>query len=75
MSPKDWYKDLRNWKQEYGAHPNYSIVKISQNTKKSSGGLKRLAVTQTPVEDHCYIIAEGFFLYYQFLFCISYFLV
>ena len=29
-----------------GDHPNYSIIKISQNTKKSPGDLRRLAVTQ-----------------------------
>ena len=33
-------------------HPNYCIVEISQNTKKSPGDLGRLAVTQTPVENH-----------------------
>ena len=33
-------------------HPNYSIAKIGQNTEKSPGGLRRLAVTQTPVKDH-----------------------
>ena len=33
-------------------HPNYSIVEIDQNTKKSPRNLKRLAVTQTPIEDH-----------------------
>ena len=33
-------------------HPDYSIFKIGQNTKKSPGDLKRLAVTQTPVENH-----------------------
>ena len=31
-------------------HPNYSIVKISQNTEKSPGDLKRLAISQTPVK-------------------------
>ena len=35
-----------------GNHPNYSIIKISQNTEKNSGDLRRLAVTQTPVKDH-----------------------
>ena len=30
-------------------HPNRSIIKINQNTKKSPGNLKRLAVTQTPM--------------------------
>ena len=32
-------------------HPNYSIVKIGQNTEKSPVDLKRLAITQTPVKD------------------------
>ena len=32
--------------------PNYSIVKIGQNTKKNPGDFRRLAVTQTPVKDH-----------------------
>ena len=39
-------------KRMSGDHPNYSIIKIGQNTEKSLGGLRRLAVTQTPVEDH-----------------------
>ena len=42
---------LRN-KRTSGDHPNYSIVEIGQNTKKSPGDLRRLAVTQTPVENH-----------------------
>ena len=33
-------------------HPNYSIVEISQNIEKNPGDLRRLAVTQTPVENH-----------------------
>ena len=32
-------------------HPNYSIAEIGQNTKKSPGNLKRLAVTQTPLRN------------------------
>ena len=32
--------------------PIYSIIKIGQNTEKSPGDLRRLAVTQTPIEDH-----------------------
>ena len=32
-------------------HLNYSIVEIGQNTEKSPGGLKKLAVTQTPVRN------------------------
>ena len=35
-----------------GNSPNYSIVEISQNTEKSSGDLRRFAVTQTPVKNH-----------------------
>ena len=31
---------------------NYSIVEIGQNTKKSPGDLRRLAVTKTPAKDH-----------------------
>ena len=32
-------------------HPNYSIVDIGQNSKKSPLDLRRLAVTQTPMEN------------------------
>ena len=35
-----------------GDHPNYSLVEIGQNTEKSPGDLRRIAVTQTPVENH-----------------------
>ena len=28
-------------------HPDYSIVEVGQNTEKSPGDLRRLAVTQT----------------------------
>ena len=31
-------------------HPDYIIIKISKNTEKSPGDLKRLAVTETPVK-------------------------
>ena len=33
-------------------HPNYYIIEIGRNTEKSPGDLRRLAVTQTPVNDH-----------------------
>ena len=33
-------------------HPKYIIIKIGQNTEKSSGDLKRFAVPQTPVRNH-----------------------
>ena len=32
--------------------PNYTIVENSQNTEKSPGDLRRLAVTQTQMRDH-----------------------
>ena len=38
-------------KRMSGVHPNYSIIKVNQNTEKSPGDLRRLAVTQTPVKD------------------------
>ena len=31
---------------------NYSIIENGQNTEKSPGDLRRLAVTQTPEKDH-----------------------
>ena len=37
-------------KRMSGDHPNYSIVEISQNTKKSPWEFRRLAVTQNPVK-------------------------
>ena len=33
-------------------HPNYSIVRIGQNTEKSPGDMRRLAVTQARMKDH-----------------------
>ena len=33
-------------------YSDYSIIKISQNTDKIHGDLRRLAVTQTPGENH-----------------------
>ena len=35
-----------------GNYPNDIIIKICQNTEKSPGDLRRLAVTQTPVKDY-----------------------
>ena len=43
-------EELKKRKSSLG-HPNYSIVKLGQNTEKSPGDLRRLAVTQTPVKD------------------------
>ena len=42
---------VRN-KRMGGDHLNDSIIKISQNTEKNPGDLRRLAVTQTPVRNH-----------------------
>ena len=39
-------------KRTSGKHLDYKIVKISENTEKSPGDLRRLAVTQTPVKNH-----------------------
>ena len=39
-------------KRTSGNHSNNSIVEIGQNTEKSAGDLRKLAVTQTPVENH-----------------------
>ena len=33
-------------------HPNISIIETVQNTEKSPGDLRRLAVTQTPLKDY-----------------------
>ena len=35
-----------------GDHPNFSIIKIDQNSEKNSRDLRRLAVTLTRVKDH-----------------------
>ena len=37
-------------KRTNGDHPIYNIVEIGQNTEKSPGDLRRLAITLTPVE-------------------------
>ena len=39
-------------KRTSGDHLNDSIIKISQNTEKSPGDLRRFTVVQIPVEDH-----------------------
>ena len=35
-----------------GDHQNDNIIENGQNTKKSPGDLRRLAVTQIPMKDH-----------------------
>ena len=56
----DWYSNKKiiigpggrgSWRTS-GDHPNYSIIENGQNTEKSPGDLRRLAVTQTPVKDY-----------------------
>ena len=39
-------------KRTSGDHPNYSIIENGENTEKSPGDLRRLAVTQIPVKKH-----------------------
>ena len=40
---------LHGNKRRSGELPNCSIIKIGQNTEKSPGDCRKLAVTQTPV--------------------------
>ena len=42
---------LGSWRTS-GDNPNYYIVEIGQNTEKSPGDLRRLAVSQTPMKNH-----------------------
>ena len=44
-------RKLRNQRTS-GDHSNYDIIKIDQNTEKSPGDLRRLAVTQNLVKDY-----------------------
>ena len=39
-------------KKTSGNHPNYWINETGQNTEKSPGDLRGLAVIQTPVKNH-----------------------
>ena len=39
-------------KRTIGDHLNYWIVDSDQNSEKSPGGLRKLAVTQAHVKDH-----------------------
>ena len=39
-------------KSKNGDHSDHSTDEIGKNTKKSPGGLKRFAVTQTSVKNH-----------------------
>ena len=42
---------LGSWKTS-GDHSNYYMIENGQNTGKSRGDLRRLAVIQTPVKNH-----------------------
>ena len=42
---------LGSWRPS-GDHLNYNIIENGQNTGKSPGDLRRLAVTKIPVKDH-----------------------
>ena len=45
---------LENWKIKRMSrdHPNYSIIKNSQNPAENSGDMRRFSITQTPVRNH-----------------------
>ena len=55
-----WYSHRRIFKgtgglgnkRTSGNHPNYYIIEINQNTEKSPGDWRMLAVTQTSVKEH-----------------------
>ena len=62
----DWYARYSHQKigtrtgklgngRTHGDRPKYSIVDIGQNTKKSPG-LRKLAVTHTPVRNHLLVL-------------------
>ncbi len=42
---------LGSWRTS-GDHSSYSIIENGQNTEKSPGDLRRLAVSQTPVKNY-----------------------
>ena len=48
---------IRNQRMS-GDHSDYSVIKIDQNTQKSPGDLRRLAVTQTPVKAHQLMLVQ-----------------
>ncbi len=49
---KGLLKGLEDFEVGGWEYPNYYIIENDQNTEKSPGDLKRLAVTQTPVKNH-----------------------
>ena len=46
-----WYSHQKIYKATRGDHPIYCIIKMSQNTEKSPGDLRRRAVIQNSVKD------------------------
>ena len=48
---KGLLKGHNGWRTS-GNNPNYNIIVNGKNTEKSPGDLRRLAVAQTPVENH-----------------------
>ena len=62
---------LRN-KRTRGDHPGYSFIKVGQNTEKGPGNLRKLAVTQTSVEDHQLTPVwkkAHYYLYHYYYYC------
>ena len=50
---KYWYKDCRTWKYLDGWRlSKLLLIEIGENTEKSPGELRKLAVTQTSVENY-----------------------
>ena len=45
-------KEVENFEIRSRDHPNYSIIKICQNTEKRHRDLRRLGITQTPERNH-----------------------
>ena len=49
---QQWCEKLTKSNNNNLDHPDCNIVKISLNTQKSSGDMKILSLTQTPVKDN-----------------------
>ena len=47
---------LGSWRTDCRDYPNDSITENGQNTEKSPGDLRRLAITQTPVKNYLVIL-------------------
>ena len=57
---------------------NYNIVKIGQNTEKSSGDLRRLAATQSPEKDYQLTLVwkfcqDYYYYYYNYYYSLEFF--